>query len=186
MVSVSDALHRPRQQDDAGEHGQRRRNQRPPEARHLPRPEGHASPAMPLIRNIQPRKMVTARLASGGTIIAASPSTTSRMPSNRKAFQCALHRGAHFGLQFGDVVGKGHGERSSEFSRYARSDTRAFWRDAETGSCSENASIKIASACASPGRARTKSPPASSASGCGREYRPPWWPPAARCRSGWR
>ncbi len=48
------------------------------------------SPPMPLIRNIQPRKMVTARLASGGTIIAASPSTASRMPSNKKAFQCAF------------------------------------------------------------------------------------------------
>src|SRR6202022_3595593 len=44
---------------------------------------------MPLIRNIQPRKMVTARLARGGTIIAASPSTTSRMPSIKKAFQCS-------------------------------------------------------------------------------------------------
>src|SRR5260370_21824865 len=48
------------------------------------------SPPMPLIRNIQPRKMVTARLASGGTTIAASPSTASRMPSNKKVFQCAL------------------------------------------------------------------------------------------------
>src|ERR1700733_1658911 len=46
-------------------------------------------PPMPLIRNIQPRKIVTARLASGGTIIAASPRITSRMPSNRKAFQCS-------------------------------------------------------------------------------------------------
>ena len=48
-----------------------------------------ARPAMPEIRNNQPRKMVTARLASGGTIIAASPKITSRMPSNRKAFQCS-------------------------------------------------------------------------------------------------
>jgi hypothetical protein len=46
-------------------------------------------PATPLIRNIQARKMVTARLASGGTIMAARPSTTSRMPSIRKAFQCS-------------------------------------------------------------------------------------------------
>ena len=43
-----------------------------------------------LIKNIQPRKMVTARLASGGTIIAASPSSASTMPSNKNAFQCAL------------------------------------------------------------------------------------------------
>jgi hypothetical protein len=48
------------------------------------------SPTTPLIRNIQPRKMVTARLASGGTIIAARPSKASTMPSNRKAFQCAF------------------------------------------------------------------------------------------------
>jgi hypothetical protein len=48
------------------------------------------SPATPLIKNIQPRKMVTARLASGGTIIAARPSTASTMPSNKKAFQCVL------------------------------------------------------------------------------------------------
>src|SRR2546429_644267 len=47
-------------------------------------------PAAPEIRNIQPRKMVTARLASGGTIIAASPSSASTMPSNKNAFQCAL------------------------------------------------------------------------------------------------
>src|ERR1700681_4151447 len=46
-------------------------------------------PATPEIRNIQPRKMVTARLASGGTIIAASPKMTSRMPSIKKAFQCS-------------------------------------------------------------------------------------------------
>src|SRR5687767_1615988 len=45
---------------------------------------------MPLIRNIQPRKMVTARLASGGTIIAARPSSASTMPSNRNAFQCVF------------------------------------------------------------------------------------------------
>src|ERR1700730_18064246 len=45
------------------------------------------SPAMPEIRNIQPRKMVTARLAKGGTIMAASPSTASRMPSIKKALQ---------------------------------------------------------------------------------------------------
>jgi hypothetical protein len=43
---------------------------------------------MPLIRNIQPMKIVTARLASGGTIMAASPRTASRMPSIRKAIQC--------------------------------------------------------------------------------------------------
>src|SRR5690348_11640658 len=48
------------------------------------------SPPMPLIRNIQPRKMVIARLARGGTIIAAIPRMASRMPSNRKAFQCAF------------------------------------------------------------------------------------------------
>src|ERR1700738_1344936 len=48
-----------------------------------------ARPAMPLIRNIQPRKMVTARLASGGTIIAESPKITSRMPSIKKALQCS-------------------------------------------------------------------------------------------------
>src|SRR6478672_4887304 len=46
-------------------------------------------PAMPEIRNIQPRKMVTARLASGGTIMAASPRIMSRMPSIKKAFQCS-------------------------------------------------------------------------------------------------
>ena len=44
---------------------------------------------MPLTRNIQPRKMVTARLASGGTMIAARPSTTSNTPSNKNAFQCS-------------------------------------------------------------------------------------------------
>src|SRR5215470_17276995 len=48
-----------------------------------------ANPAMPLIRNIQPRKIVTARLASGGTIMAAKPSMASRMPSIRNTFQCA-------------------------------------------------------------------------------------------------
>src|ERR1700730_8639883 len=48
-----------------------------------------ARPAPPEIRNIQPRKMVTARLASGGRIMAASPKITSRMPSNKKAFQCS-------------------------------------------------------------------------------------------------
>src|SRR6516164_3188751 len=40
--------------------------------------------------HIQPRKMVMARLASGGTMIAASPRIARRMPSNRKAFQCAF------------------------------------------------------------------------------------------------
>jgi len=45
-------------------------------------------PAMPKIRNIHPRKIVTARLAIGGTIMAARPRITSRMPSIKKAFQC--------------------------------------------------------------------------------------------------
>jgi len=47
------------------------------------------NPPIPLTRNIQPRKMVTARLANGGRIIAARPRMASRMPSNKKAFQCA-------------------------------------------------------------------------------------------------
>src|SRR4051795_5977413 len=45
---------------------------------------------MPLIRNIQPRKIAIARLASGGRMSAAIPRTASRIPSNKKAFQCAL------------------------------------------------------------------------------------------------
>src|SRR3569833_2007557 len=48
-----------------------------------------ARPTIPEIRNIHPRKIVTAKLASGGTIMAAKPSTTSRMPSIKKAFQCS-------------------------------------------------------------------------------------------------
>src|SRR5580700_1210578 len=49
-----------------------------------------ARPAMPLIRKSQPNRMVTARLAAGGTIMAANPKMTKRMPSIRNAFQCAL------------------------------------------------------------------------------------------------
>src|ERR1700744_3565899 len=52
-----------------------------------------ARPAMPLTRNIQPRKIVTARLASGGTMMAARPSTASSTPSNRNAFQCSRTAG---------------------------------------------------------------------------------------------
>src|SRR5712664_2280116 len=48
-----------------------------------------ARPATPLIRNIQPRKIVTARLASGGRILAARPNTASTIPSNKNAFQCS-------------------------------------------------------------------------------------------------
>jgi hypothetical protein len=44
---------------------------------------------MPEIKNIHPIKIATARLASGGTTIAASPRTTSRMPSNKNATQCS-------------------------------------------------------------------------------------------------
>src|SRR6202022_3182490 len=46
-------------------------------------------PATPEIRNIQPRKMVTARLESGGRINAGNPRTNSKMPSIKKAFQCS-------------------------------------------------------------------------------------------------
>ena len=48
-----------------------------------------ASPATPEIRNIQPRKIVNATPAIIGAIIAARPKTASRMPSIKKAFQCA-------------------------------------------------------------------------------------------------
>jgi len=48
-----------------------------------------ASPAAPEIRNIQPRKIVKARLATSGAIIAARPRTASRMPSIKNAFQCS-------------------------------------------------------------------------------------------------
>src|ERR1700694_4574181 len=49
----------------------------------------NARPAAPEIRNIQPRKIVTARLAIGGTIMAASPRIVSRMASIKKAFPCS-------------------------------------------------------------------------------------------------
>ena len=48
------------------------------------------SPATPLIRNIQPRKIVIAIPAIGGRAIARSPRTTSKMPSISNAFQCCF------------------------------------------------------------------------------------------------
>ena len=67
-----------------------------------------ARPAMPLIRNIQPRKMVTARLASGGTIIAANPRITKQNALNQKRLPMLANRGGHSRLQIGGVLGKGH------------------------------------------------------------------------------
>src|SRR3954451_24988184 len=67
-----------------------------------------ANPAMPLIMNIQPRRMVTARLASGGTMIAASPRITRMIPSIRNAFQCsrtaALMSDCSFSIFWGRVM----------------------------------------------------------------------------------
>ena len=67
-----------------------------------------ARPATPVIRNIQPRKIVTARLASGGTIIAAKPRIDEQDALEQKGLPMLADRGAHFGLQLGDVLGKGH------------------------------------------------------------------------------
>jgi len=65
-------------------------------------------PPMPLIKNIQPRKMVTARLASGGTIIAARPRIESKNAFEQKRLPVRAHGVAHPGLQIADVVGQGH------------------------------------------------------------------------------
>src|SRR6266436_5067866 len=127
-----------------------------------------ASPATPLIRNIQPRKMVTARLASGGRIMAARPNTTSRMPSNKKAFQCsrtaALTSDCSLLMSWGTVIGKSPDTGIAE-PQYSLRQRRAV------------KFVHIVQAkrfCPSLGRARTKSPGTSCASDCDREYRSPW------------
>ena len=44
-------------------------------------------PTIPLMRNSQPTRIVTASVAMGGTTIASRPSTTSTMPSIRNNTQ---------------------------------------------------------------------------------------------------
>ncbi len=46
-------------------------------------------PTMPLTRNSQPNRMVTARVAIGGRTTAVAPSTSSTTPSTRKRTQCS-------------------------------------------------------------------------------------------------
>jgi len=106
--SASPAMHRPRQQE-------RGRPGPPAPARDRDPPESPASaapkydttnPPTPLIRT-SPRKIVTARIASGGQV---SPpgENRKRMPSNKNASQCSRTASAHTQLQPVDVVGKGH------------------------------------------------------------------------------
>ena len=59
---------------------------------------------MPVIRNIQPRKIVTARLASGGSDHRGEAEHRKHDAFEQKGLPMRLHRGAHFGLQFADVV----------------------------------------------------------------------------------
>src|SRR3954454_6929087 len=64
-------------------------------------------PATPLIRNIQPRKMVTARLASGGAIIAGGPrddhggeaEDRQKDAFDQESLPVRAHRRAHSGLK---------------------------------------------------------------------------------------
>ena len=46
-------------------------------------------PTMPLTRNSQPNRMVTANVAIGGSTTAVAPSTSSTTPSTRKRTQCS-------------------------------------------------------------------------------------------------
>ena len=46
-------------------------------------------PTIPLMRNSQPKKIVTAIVAIGGTTIASRPSTTRTIPSIRNKIQCS-------------------------------------------------------------------------------------------------
>ncbi len=45
-------------------------------------------PMTPLIRNSQPNRIVTAKVASGGMTTAMKPRMTSATPSARYSFQC--------------------------------------------------------------------------------------------------
>ena len=52
------------------------------------------SPTMPLTRNSQPNRIVTAKVAIGGRTTAVAPRTRSTTPSTKKSTQCSWNAAA--------------------------------------------------------------------------------------------
>ena len=98
-----------------------------------------------------------------------------------------FHRGAHFGLQFGDVFAGCLGEGSLETPDACRAEWRTSIARADSRGkiCSLIALSEINDGRKkfSPVRAQTKIRPMMSGSGCGRRHRRRRWPAAARSRS---
>ena len=141
------ALRGPRQQDDAGADRQRCRDQRPPEARHLPAQNVTASPATPLIRNIQPRKIVKATLAINGRDHGSEPQNGEEDAFEQERLPMLAYRGAHFGLQLGDVLGRvmanlPEGGVASDAMLYRGSTNAVICSPARLGQCVGVGSIR--------------------------------------------
>jgi hypothetical protein len=106
MVRVST---RPGQQDSAGQHRECRRDQRPPEARHVARPKGqhqtgNAADQEHPAEEDRNRKACERRHDHG-----AEAKNDQQDAFEQEGLPMLAHGGAHLGLKFAEFIRKGHG-----------------------------------------------------------------------------
>ena len=108
MVSVSVPCTGRASKNNAGAHRQHRRYQRPPEARHLPRPERQRQAGDAADQKQPAQKNRDGEARERRHDHRGQSQNHQQDALDQKGLPMLANRGASFRLQLGDVVGKGH------------------------------------------------------------------------------
>ena len=141
------ALHRLCQQDDAGANRKNRRNQRPPEARHLPGPERQHQAGNPADQKHPAQENGDGKARKRRHDHCCQPQDHEQDAFDQKGLPMLAYRSAHFRLHPGDVLGKGHGN-----SPDAGTDDAALWRPNLTFANAADSNLFIERGLATAGR----------------------------------